>query len=199
MSSNINHPYPDQYPPSFCSYVLNYSNCKCANWVLQAFLRPSLVPKCDIYCLKNKCCYTYSNSILVTLSHTYVIYLTWTIRKLLHARIKHKDFIYYIVPSPNYLSNHIDLSQLSSSIRISQIMILYHILHVITPQWINFLNKHLSIVWFVWSCLYGVFMLYYFLCYSVAKNYVLSWEKWKDRIPQKGKWHTCSLPTLLMQ
>jgi hypothetical protein len=67
MSLNINHPYLDQCLPSFCSHVLNYSNCKCANWVLQALLKPGLVPKCDIYCLKNKCCYTYSNSILVAL------------------------------------------------------------------------------------------------------------------------------------
>jgi hypothetical protein len=134
MSSNINHPYPNQCLPSFCSHVLNYSTCKCANWVLQAFLKPSLVPKCDICYLKNKCCYTYSNSSLVALSHTYVIYFTWAILKLFHALIKHKDFINYIMPSPNYLSNHIDLSQLSSSIHISQIMILYHIFLIITSQ-----------------------------------------------------------------
>jgi hypothetical protein len=30
-----------------CPYVLNYSTCKCANWVVQAFLKPSLVPKCN--------------------------------------------------------------------------------------------------------------------------------------------------------
>jgi hypothetical protein len=125
---------PNPIPTKFCSHVLNYSTCKCANWVLQAFLKPSLVPKCDIYYLKNKCCYTYSNSIVVALSHTYVIYYTWTILKLIYALIKHKSFINPILPKPNSLSTHIDLSQLSSPIHISQIMILYHIFLVITSQ-----------------------------------------------------------------
>jgi hypothetical protein len=133
MLPNINHSYPIQCLLSFGSHVLNYSTCKCANWVLQAFLKPSLVPKCDIYYLKNKCCYTYSNSIMVALSHTYVTYFTWTILKLLYALIKHKNFINYICLD-QFSLNHIDLSQLSSPIHISQIMILYHILLVITSQ-----------------------------------------------------------------
>jgi hypothetical protein len=109
------------------SHTLNYATYKCANWVLQALLKPSLMPKCDICYLKNKCCYTYSNSIVVTLSHTYVIYFTGAILKLFHALIKLKDFINYLMPSPIYLSSHIDLSQLSLSIQIPQIMIPYHI------------------------------------------------------------------------
>jgi hypothetical protein len=91
---------PNPIPTKFCSHVLNYSTCKCANWVLQAFLKPSLVPKCDIYYLKNKCCYTYSNSIVVALSPTYVIYFTWAFLKLIHALMKHKDFINYFMPNP---------------------------------------------------------------------------------------------------
>jgi hypothetical protein len=93
--------YPDQCLPSICSHVLNYSTCKWANWVFQALLKPSLVPKCDICYLKNKCCYTYSNSILVTLSHTHVIHFAWAILKLFRALIKHKDFINYIMPNLN--------------------------------------------------------------------------------------------------
>jgi hypothetical protein len=85
----------------FGSHVLNYSNCKYANWVLQAFLRPSLVPKCDLCYSKNKCCYTYSNSILVALFHTYVIHFTWANLKLFHTLIRLKDFINYIMPNLN--------------------------------------------------------------------------------------------------
>jgi hypothetical protein len=135
MSSDINHPYPDQCLLSFCSHALNYSNCKRANWVLQAFLRSSLVPKCDTCYLKNKCCYTYSNSKLVTLSHTYVTCFTWANLKLSHALIKHKNFINFILPSTSHLPNHIDLSQLNSSIHISQIVNLYHIPLIITSQY----------------------------------------------------------------
>jgi hypothetical protein len=83
-------PYPDQCLPSICSHVLNYSTCKCANWVLQAPLKPSLVPKGDVCYLKNNCCYTYSNSILVALPHTYVIHFTWAFLKFFHTSIKYK-------------------------------------------------------------------------------------------------------------
>jgi hypothetical protein len=134
------------------------------------------VPKCDTCYLKNKCCYTYSNSKLVTLSHTYVTCFPWTNLKLSHALIKHKDFINYILPSTNHLPNHINLSQLSSSIHISQILILT--IPFLYNTSINLLlNKHLSIAWLVWLYLYGVFMLCYFLCYSCAKSYVPIWEK----------------------
>jgi hypothetical protein len=114
---------PIQYLPSFVHVYWTIQNCKRANWVLQAFLRSNLVPKCDTCYLKNKCYYTYSNSKLVTLSYTYVIYFTWAILKFSHT---------LILPRPNYLPNHTDLSQLSSSIHISQIMIYYHILLIIT-------------------------------------------------------------------
>jgi hypothetical protein len=148
------------------SYV--YSICKCANWVLQVFLRSSLVPKCDTCYLKNKCCYTYSNSKLVTLSHTYVTCLPLTNLKLSHALIKHKNFINYILPGTNHLPNPINLSQLSSSIYISQILILT--ISFLYNTSINLLlNKHLSFAWLVWLCLYGVFMLCYFLTIVVRR------------------------------
>jgi hypothetical protein len=35
--------YPNPMPTWFCSHVLNYSTCKCANWVIQAFSKPCLV------------------------------------------------------------------------------------------------------------------------------------------------------------
>jgi hypothetical protein len=33
-------------------HVLNYSTCKCANWVIQTLLKPSLVPKWNRYYLR---------------------------------------------------------------------------------------------------------------------------------------------------
>jgi hypothetical protein len=128
-------------------HVLNYSNCKCAIWVFQTFLRPSLVPKCDTYYLKNKCCYTYSNSKLVTLSHTHVTCFHLSIQKLSHALIKHKDFINYILPSASHLPKYIDLSQLNSSIHSSQFRNYYHISLIITSQYkTKSLNQLFSIV-----------------------------------------------------
>jgi hypothetical protein len=180
------------------SHALNYSTYKCAKWVPQALLKPSLVPKCDICYLKNEWCYTYSNGILVALSHTYVIYFTGAILKLFHALIKLKDFINYLMLSPIYLSNHIDLSQLSFRFKSHKSWSLtispYHNISIRLNSWTN----PFLIVWIVWLCLYGLFMLCYFLCHSCAKSCVLSREEWKDRILQKGKWHTCPSPILLM-
>jgi hypothetical protein len=131
--------FPITWPSQSNAYLvlftlLNYSTCKCVNWVVQTFLKPSLVPKCDICYLKNKCCYTYSNSIVVALSHTYVIYFTWAIPKLIHALVKHKDFINYIMPNPIFSQIHIDLPQLSSQIHISQFIFPLPYLLVITSQ-----------------------------------------------------------------
>jgi hypothetical protein len=149
------HTLPDPYM---------YSNCKCANWVLQAFLRPSLVPKCDTCYLKNKCCYTYSNSKLVTLSHTYVTCFTRAFWKLSHALIKHKNSINYILPSASHLPKYIDPSQLCSLIHISQIMNLYHIPLIITSQYK--LNR--------WTNSFLLFELFDRPC-MVCLCYAISW------------------------
>jgi hypothetical protein len=65
------------------------------------------------------------------------------------------------------------------------------------PNKSKLFNKHFSFVCLVWLCLYGMFMLCYFCVIFCAKSYVLSWEKWKDRILQKGKWHTYLLPIFI--
>jgi hypothetical protein len=79
--------------------------------------------------------------------------------KLSHALIKHKDFTNYILPRPNHLPNHIDLSQLSPQIHSSQIMNLYHIPLIITSQyklnrWTNpfQLFDLFELVWCVYDC-----------------------------------------------
>jgi hypothetical protein len=134
------------------------------------------VPKYDICYLKNKCYYTYSNSIVVALSHTYVIYFTWAILKLIHALIKHKNFINYIclnqfclrsywsLPtklSDPYLTNHDPLPYLSChNISINQIV----------KQ--TLFNCLICLI-----VLFGVFMVCYFCAVVGAKSYVLSWEK----------------------
>jgi hypothetical protein len=168
MSSNINHSYPIQYLLSLVHMYWTTQICKCANWVLQAFLRPS---PSVIHCyLKNKCCYTYSNSKLVTPSHTYVTCFTWANLKLSHALIKHKDITNHILPRPNYLPNHIDLPQLSSSIHIPQIMILYHILLIITSQYkLNrWTNPFQLFDLFDWVCI--VCLCYAFSCAIVLRR-----------------------------
>jgi hypothetical protein len=123
------------------------------------------VPKCDICYLKNKCCYSYSNSIVVALSHTYVIYFTWTILKLLYALIKHKSFINPILPKPilsqpilisptklsdPYLTNHDPLPYLPChNILINQI---------VKQTLFNYLICLIVFAWIVYGML--------FLCYS---------------------------------
>jgi hypothetical protein len=93
------------------------------------------------------------------------------ILKLSHALIKHKNFINYILPRPNHLPNHIDLSQLNSSIHISQLMNLYHIPLIITSQYkLNRWTNSFFFVWIVWLSLYGVFMLCYFLAIVVRRT-----------------------------
>jgi hypothetical protein len=128
------------------------------------------------------------NNIVITLFDTYVIQFTWAIPSSIHAFVKHKDFITYIIVSP-ILSNHFDLpSKLSNS---------YLTIH--NPFAISLLSqksKMLNQTLFkCMSCLilfelYGVFMLCYFCVIACTESYVLSWEKWKERDLQKGKWHT---------
>jgi hypothetical protein len=66
---------PNPMPTQFCSHVLNYSTWKYANWVVQAFLKPSLVPKC------NRC---YSRVIVVTLTQWCCSCTNWLLCNLLH-------------------------------------------------------------------------------------------------------------------
>jgi hypothetical protein len=169
MTSNINHSYPIQCLLSFGSHVLNYSTCKCANWVLEAFLKPSLVPKCVIYYLKNKCCYTYSNSIVVALSHTYVIYFTWTNLKLIYALIKHKNFINYICLVQFSLKSYWSSpAKLSDPYLTDHDPLPYPSCHNISINRIvkqTLFNCLICLIVFVW-CVYGML----FLCYSWCKE-----------------------------
>jgi hypothetical protein len=128
------------------------------------------MPKCDICYLKNKCYYTYSNSILVALSHTYVIYFTWAILNLSHALKKHKDITNHILPRPNYHPTHINLPQLSSSLHIPQILTLYHILLIITSQYKlnHWTNPFLLFDLFDWVCM--VCLCYAFSCAIVLRR-----------------------------
>jgi hypothetical protein len=91
-------------------------------------------------------------------------------QKLSHALIKHKDFIIYILPSTNHLPNHIDLSQLSSSIRIPQIMNPYHILLIIVSRYkLNrWTNPFLLFDLFDWVCM--VCLCYAFSCAIVLRR-----------------------------
>jgi hypothetical protein len=100
---------------------------------------------------------------LVTLSHTDVTCFTWVNLKFSHALIKHKDLTNYILPRPNYLPNHIDLSQLNSPIHISQIMTLYHNPLIITSQYkLNpWTNSFLLFGLFDWACMVC-------LCYAIS-------------------------------
>jgi hypothetical protein len=83
--------------------------------------------------------------------------------KLSHALIKHKNFTNYILPRPNHLPNHIDLSQLSSSIHNPQIMILYHNPLIITSQYkLNrWTNPFRLFDLFDWACMVC-------LCYAIS-------------------------------
>jgi hypothetical protein len=91
--------------------------------------------------------------------------------KFIHALIKHKDFINYILLSP-ILSNHIDLSKLSSQIHILQSTILlpylsYHDILINLKCWTNpfKLSVLFDFVWIVW-CVYVVL----FQCYSFVRR-----------------------------
>jgi hypothetical protein len=148
---------------------------------------------------KSNCCHIYS---IVLLLH--YLTLVWFIShelflKLLYALIKHKNFSKYIFClvqlslqsywpfatklSNSYLTNHDPLPKSS-----------YHNISLQTKS----LNKPISIVWFVWLCCMDC-LWYAISCAIVfAKSYVPSWEKWKDRDLQKGKWHPCPSPILLM-
>jgi hypothetical protein len=55
------------------------------------------------------------NSIAIALFDTYVIQFTWAIPSSIHALVKHKDFITYILVSP-FLKNHLTFTtKLSNS------------------------------------------------------------------------------------
>jgi hypothetical protein len=95
------------------SPVLNYSFYKWVNWVIQYSTYPCPISKCNSY---------YLWVIVVTLIQyycclfdTYVVQFTWVILNSIHALVKHKEFIIYILDSP-ILSNHFDLpSKVSNS------------------------------------------------------------------------------------
>jgi hypothetical protein len=140
------------------------------------------VPKCDIYYLKNKCCYTYSNSIVVALSHTYVIYFTWTFLKLIYALIKHKNFINYICLVQSSPRSHWSLpTKLSDPYLTDHDLLPYPSCQNIS---INQIVKQIHFYCLI--VLYGLFMVYYSCAIVCAKSYVRSREKWNAVIFKKA-------------
>jgi hypothetical protein len=85
------------------------------------------------------------------------------------------------LPNP-YLTDH------NSFCHVYSITISW-IIQIVKQTLFNCLSCLIVFVWYVYVMLFCVIVC--------VKNYVLSWEKWKDRILQKGKWHTYLLPILL--
>jgi hypothetical protein len=86
---------------NLASHVLNYSICKCANWVMWWFTNTYPKLKCNVY---------YLGIIVVTLISIVLLLhnstLVWSnshesYQDFVHALIKHKDFITYILLSPS--------------------------------------------------------------------------------------------------
>jgi hypothetical protein len=111
---------------------------------------------------------------------TYVIQFIWVIPNSIHAFVKHKDFITYILDSP-ILSNHFDLpSKLSNS----YLTIHNHFAISLLSQNLKKSKMLNQTLFKCMSCLilfelYGVFMLCYFCVIACTESYVFCWEKWK--------------------
>jgi hypothetical protein len=145
----------------------------------------------------SNCSHTYS---IVLLLHYSTLMWSSSHESFLNsiqALLKHKDFINYVLFNP-ILSNHVDHSQLSSQIHILQsiIPLPYLSCYNISIHLKYWTNTFQLFVLFDCDCM--VCLCYVILCYSCAKSYVLSWEKWKDRILQKVKWHTYLLPIFIL-
>jgi hypothetical protein len=138
------------------------------------------------------------NSIAIAPIDTCVVKFTWVFLNSTYALVKHKGFINYILLSPNSLQSLWPIpTKLSNP---------YHTIHIFFCHiysinilnnlkcWTNPFHCCLSCLncdlWYVYVVLFCVIVC--------AKSYVLSWEEWKYRDLQKGKWHTYLLPTFIM-
>jgi hypothetical protein len=156
-----------------CSPVLNYSIYKWFNWVIQCFINPCSMLKCNLYYLWVNVD-TFFNGIVIAQFDTYVIQFICVIPSFIHVIIKHKDFITYILDS-SILSNHFESYPPNSQIYLPQSTILlpYLSCHKNLKEILNCKSTlPICLSCLIMFGLYGVFMMCYFCVIACMESYV---------------------------